>query len=128
MAVFQPVIGPHIARAGVGAPHVLGGLHAGVGVAGLVALEVGRSAAAAAAAAAAAPGAGVGGAQLLVHLPGGGVVGHVLLHHRLHLLQLGLLQLSNLRLVFPAWRNKMVFFPNWRTKKRKYHLQLCCSI
>ena len=125
MAVFQPVIGPHIARAGVGAPHVLGGLHAGVGVAGLVALEVGRSAGGARVGPSRA---GVGAAQLLVHLPGGGVVGHVLLHHRLHLLQFGLLQLSNLRLVFPAWRNKMVFFPNWRTKKRKYHLQLCCSI
>ena len=108
-AVLQPVVRSHIARAGVGAPHVLRGLHAGVGVAGLVALEVGRSAAAAAAAAAAAPGAGVGGAQLLVHLPGGGVVGHVLLH-RLHLLQLGLLQLRHLGLVLPACRNKVSLF------------------
>ena len=73
-----PVVGPHVARTGVGGRrHVLRRLHAGVGtrVAALVRLEVGGAGA----------GGGVGAAQLLVHLARGGVVGHVLLH-RLHLL------------------------------------------
>ena len=97
-----PIIRTNIARTGVGAGHVLRWLHPRVGVAGLIVLEVGGRPVGSDTHTSDTSRARAGAAKLLVHLPGGGIIGHILLHW-LHLLDLGLVlaaaQLVHLRLV-----------------------------
>ena len=82
-----PVIRTHITGTGVWAGHVLRWLHTRVRITGLIILEVwwgsvGSDPHTSDPSGARAP-------KLLVHLPGGGIIGHRLLHW-LHLLDLGL--------------------------------------